>query len=156
MINRTGNRLIGSISVIAILSLILAINFAVAGTAAKVEQPSSDNNYPEIIQKFYKYWGKLEKVHPDTVKSFNALAQAALKPGALDAKSKELISLGIAVAVRCDECIASHTHGSLKAGATDEEIVEVLGVAILMGGGPSAAYATHVMDAMEQFKTQKK
>jgi len=129
---------------------------AVPGTTAKVEQPSDDNTYPEMIGKIVKYVEELQKGHPDAMKNFNALGEAVFKPGALDTKSKELICLGIAVAVRCDPCIAFHTRGSLVAGATEEEIVEALGVAILMGGGPSVAYATHAMEAMEQFKTTKK
>jgi len=123
---------------------------------AKVEQPSGDNTYLEILAKLYKYWGKLEKVHPDAMKSLEALIQVVYSPGALDTKTKELITLGIAVAVRCDECIASHTLRSLEAGATEEEIVETLGVAMLMGGGPSIGYATHAMEALEQFKATEK
>jgi AhpD family alkylhydroperoxidase len=129
---------------------------AVPGTTAKVEQPSGDNTYPEMIAKLVKYMEELEKVHPDAMKSLYALSEAALKPGALDTKSKELICLGIAVAIRCDDCIAWHTRGSLAAGATEEEIVEALGVAILMGGGPSVAHATHAMAAMEQLKAKEK
>lgn len=156
MINHNRSRQIGSKSAVTILSLILAIYLAMPGATVKAQQPSGDDTYPEILAKFYKYWGELEKVHPDAVKSFSALHQAAFKPGVLDAKTKELICLGIAVAVRCDGCIASHTRGSLEAGATEEEIVEALGVAILMGGGPSVVYVTHAMEAMEQFKTIEK
>jgi len=148
MMNHTRSRQIGSISSVAILSLILAIHLAMPGTTVKAQQPSDDDTYPEILAKFYKYWGELEKVHPDAVKSFKALDQAVFKPGALDTKSKELICLGIAVSIRCDGCIAFHTRGSLEAGATEEEIIEALGVAIFMGGGPSVAYATHAMEAM--------
>ena len=43
---------------------------------------------------------------PDVMKGFSALAQAALKADALDTKTKELIALAIAVATRCDGCIA--------------------------------------------------
>lgn len=129
---------------------------AVPGTTAKVEQPSGDNTYPEMIAKLVKYMEELEKGHPDAMKSLYALGEAVFKPGALDTKSKELICLGIAVAIRCDGCIAWHTRGSLEAGATEEEIVEALGVAIVMGGGPSVTYATHAMEAMEQLKTTEK
>ena len=129
---------------------------AVPGTTAKVEQPCSDNTYPEMLAKVDKYVAELEKGHPDAMKSFYALGEAVFKPGALDTKSKELICLGIAVAIRSDPCIAFHTRGSLVAGATEEEIVEALGVAIVMGGGPSVAYATHAMEAMEQLKTTEK
>ena len=128
---------------------------AVPGTTAKVEQPSGDNTYPEMIAKLVNYMEELGKGHPDAMKSLYALGEAVFKPGALDTKSKELICLGIAVAIRCDGCIAWHTRGSLEAGATEEEIVEALGVAILMGGGPSVTYATHAMEAMEQLKAKE-
>ena len=87
----------------------------------------------------------------DVMKGFSALAQAALKPGALDAKTKELIALAISVAVRCDDCIAFHARAAVEHGATREEILETLGVTIYMGGGPSAMYASHALGAATQF-----
>jgi alkylhydroperoxidase/carboxymuconolactone decarboxylase family protein YurZ len=44
------------------------------------------------------------------------------------------------------------THDLLEAGASEQEVLDALGVAILMGGGPSVMYATHVLEAMEDFK----
>ena len=156
MINYPRSRQIGSISSMAVLSLILAIHLAMPGATVKAQQPSGDNTYPEMLAKVDKYFEEFEKVHPDAVKGLVALFQAVIKPGALDTKSKELICLGIAVVIHHDGCIAAHTLRSLKAGATEEEIIEALGVAILMGGGPSIAYVTHAMEAMEQFKTKEK
>src|SRR4051812_37582302 len=88
---------------------------------------------------------------PDVMRGFSALAQAALKPGALDVKTKELIALAISVAVRCDDCIAFHAKAAVERGATREEIVEALGMAIYMGAGPSAMYASHAFAAATQF-----
>lgn len=85
------------------------------------------------------------------MKSFNGLHKTALKEGTLSNKTKELMALAISVASQCDGCVAFHTHDALKAGATPQEIAEALGVAVLMGGGPSMVYATHAMEAMEQF-----
>lgn len=119
-------------------------------------QPSDDTTYIEKISKVVEYMEKLTKLHPDTMKGITALHEAAFKPGALDAKVKELICLGIGVAVHCDECIAFHTNASLEAGATEEEIVETLGVAIMMGAGPSLAYATHAIETLEQLKAPQK
>ena len=119
------------------------------------EQSSGEITYPEKLSKLVKYMDELGERHPDVMNDLHALSEAVLKPGALDTKAKELICLGIGVAGRCDDCIAFHTRSSLEAGATEEEIIETLGVAILMGGGPSVAYATHVMEAMEQFKATK-
>ena len=88
---------------------------------------------------------------PNVMKAFSGLAQAALAPKALDAKTKELIALGISVAIRCDDCIGFHVKAALDHGATRAEIVETLGMAIYMGAGPSVMYATHALEAYEQF-----
>lgn len=89
---------------------------------------------------------------PNVMKAFSGLAQAALAPQSLDGKTKELIALGISVAIRCDDCIGFHVKAALDRGATREEIVETLGMAIYMGAGPSVMYATHALEAYEQFK----
>lgn len=88
---------------------------------------------------------------PEVMKGFAALAQAALKADALDTKTKELIALAIAVATRCDGCIAFHTEAALKQGASRQEVLETMGMAIYMGAGPSVMYAAQAMEAFDQF-----
>jgi AhpD family alkylhydroperoxidase len=87
--------------------------------------------------------------------AFSRLHEAISKPGALDTKTKELIALAIGVALRCDGCIAFHTHDALETGASEQEILDALGVAIMMGGGPSVIYATHVVKALEDFRASR-
>tara|TARA_R110002051_G_scaffold104456_3_gene177126 strand:+ start:650 stop:865 length:216 start_codon:yes stop_codon:yes gene_type:complete len=65
---------------------------------------------------------------------------ASTADGVLTSKTKELISLGIAITVRCDGCIAFHVHDALKSKATSEEILETIGMAVMMGGGPVLMY----------------
>jgi AhpD family alkylhydroperoxidase len=89
------------------------------------------------------------------MKAFSAIAQSASTAKALDEKTKELIALGIAVAVRCDDCIGFHVKAALGHGASRDEIVETLGMAIYMGAGPPVMYATHALDAYAQFESQK-
>ena len=108
--------------------------------------------YPKQLEKIKGNMAVLSNEQPDVMKGFGALHKAGSADGALDAKTKELIALAIAVTSRCDGCIAFHTHDALKAGATREEITDALGVAVLMGGGPSVMYATHVIEAMDQFE----
>lgn len=88
---------------------------------------------------------------PDVMKSFSALAQAALKANALDTRTKELIALAIAVATRCDGCIAFHAEAAMKQGASRAEVLETMGMAIYMGAGPSAMYAAQALEAFDQF-----
>ena len=143
---------IGIFSAIAILSLTFTLALPQSKSAVKTEQSSDDNTYPAIRENVLYYMEIFEKRHPNVMRGFYSFAHAAMDSGALDVKTKELITLGIAVSKGCDGCIAYHTHASLQAGATEEEIMEVLGVALYMGGGPSLVYATHVIEALEQFK----
>jgi AhpD family alkylhydroperoxidase len=92
---------------------------------------------------------------PDVMKNFSGMAQASLKPKALDTKTKELISLAIGVAIRCDDCIAFHTKAAIEQGATREEVMETLGLAIYMGAGPSVMYASHAVEAFDQLAAAK-
>lgn len=92
---------------------------------------------------------------PDVMKAFSAMAQAATKANALDSKTKELIALAVAVALRCDDCIAFHAKASLERGASREEVLEALGMAIYMGAGPAVMYASHAIEAYDQLGAAK-
>ena len=92
---------------------------------------------------------------PDVMKAFTAIAQAATKANALDAKTKELIALAIGVAIRCDDCIAFHAKAALEQGASREEVLEALGMAIYMGAGPAVMYASHAIEAFDQLQVSK-
>ena len=108
-------------------------------------------NWPEHTKQTIGHLRTLRTGAPEVMKAFSAMAQAATSPKALDTKTKELIALGIAVAVRCDDCIGFHVKAALQQGATREEIMETLGMAIYMGAGPAVMYASHAIDAFEQF-----
>lgn len=94
---------------------------------------------------------ELRSGQPEVMDGFSAIAKAALKQGSLDPKTKELIALGISVAIRCDDCIGFHVKAAIDKGATREEVMETLGMAIYMGAGPSVMYAAHVVAAFDQF-----
>jgi AhpD family alkylhydroperoxidase len=92
--------------------------------------------------------GEIGKLSPDTVAGYQTLSNAGQKTGKLDAKTRELISLAVAVTTRCDGCITVHTGEALKHGATREEIAEALGVAVAMNAGAALVYSARVMDAV--------
>ncbi len=112
-------------------------------------------SYPEEMQEFMQMMGILDKDIHGTIAGFQQMHKAAIGEGSLSTKVKELIALGIAISVRCDGCIAVHVKAAMAAGASREEIAETVGVAVLMGGGPSAVYGTKVMKAIEQFDQQQ-
>ncbi len=113
------------------------------------------SNWPETTTELNTLLRNLRGGAPDIMKAFSAIAQAALAPKALDIKTKELIALGIAVAIRCDDCIAFHAKAAAERGASREEILETLGMAIYMGAGPSVMYASHALEAFGQFNAAK-
>ena len=89
-------------------------------------------------------------VAPDVAKGFSGLARSATAPGALDTKTKELIALAIGIAGRCDGCIGFHTEAAIRLGATREEVLDIIAVAIYMGGGPSYVYGAQALEAYDQ------
>lgn len=91
--------------------------------------------------------GEFGKLAPATVKAFGALDHAAEQGGHLDAKTRELIALAVAVTTRCDGCIDAHVRKAKAAGASREEMAEALGVAIALNAGAAFTYALHVLDA---------
>jgi AhpD family alkylhydroperoxidase len=112
-------------------------------------------NWPEFTKGWSAELKNLRGGTPEVMKAFSALARIALNPGALDVKTKELIAIAISVAVRCDDCIGFHVKAAVDRGATREEILETLGMAIYMGAGPSAMYASHALGAYVQFAAAK-
>jgi len=112
-------------------------------------------NFSTLAKEYHDGMGQLAGTIPETVSVFQNLVGTALQDGALPAKTKELIAFGIAISVRCDGCIAHHARAVLDAGATREEVAEMIGVAMLMGGGPSSVYGVEAMQAYDEFAKAK-
>lgn len=112
-------------------------------------------NWPQMATELTGAVKELRGGAPDVMKGFSAIAQAALKSNALDTKTKELIALAIGVATRCDGCLAFHAEAAVKHGATREEVLETMGMAVYMGAGPSVMYAAQALEAFDQFETQR-
>ena len=109
-------------------------------------------------QQLDSFLGGLEqmgKESPDNVGAFFGLLKSAYKPGSLDLKTKELISVAIGCYNRCDYCIVYHVSEAMKAGATRAEIIEAGMVSVAFGGGPSMAYVvTSLKETLDEFGAQ--
>jgi AhpD family alkylhydroperoxidase len=81
--------------------------------------------------------------------AFLEMQQAAFSDGALPKKHKELIALGISVVVNCESCMQWHIEQAAAAGATFEEVLEAIEVAIEMAGGPATVSARFALDVMD-------
>ena len=73
-------------------------------------------DWPEMTKELSPRLRDLRQAMPEVMKAFSAVSQAALAPQALDTKTKELIALAIAVALRCDDCIAFHVRPRCSKG----------------------------------------
>jgi AhpD family alkylhydroperoxidase len=91
--------------------------------------------------------GEIGSLSPDTVRGYATLSGAGAKTNHLDAKTRELIALAVAVTTRCDGCITVHTDAAIKAGASRDEIAEALGVAVALNAGAALVYSARVLDA---------
>ena len=107
--------------------------------------------WTEILRNLGRSTGKLAAGAPETMKAFGGLATAATKDGALDKKTKELMAISISICIRCEGCIAYHTHKAIEAGASRDEMLETISVAVEMGGGPSTVYGSKALAAFDEF-----
>lgn len=107
-------------------------------------------DYASYIARTRERSKALAKAAPEAMKGFGALSRAVKESGTLGFKEKEFVALGIAVAVRCEACIAFHVEALQKAGATREELADVLAMSIQMGGGPAVMYAGKALDCWDQ------
>lgn len=94
---------------------------------------------------------QLGEALPELYGSASRLHRTAVRPGILSTKTKELMALSISIVQRCEEGIVAHVEAAVNAGATRLEVLETLGVAMMMGGNPATFYAAKALDALSEF-----
>jgi AhpD family alkylhydroperoxidase len=104
----------------------------------------------EILSELRQPARDLREQIPDVVGAYATMQKAALAEGALPGRIKELIALSIAVTRECDGCIGAHARGAARAGATEAEVAEAMGVAIMMNGGPGTVWAPRALAAFRE------
>jgi AhpD family alkylhydroperoxidase len=111
---------------------------------------AAEKNWKSTLENVKRKTGELVESAPELSK-FIEYVHTAESPNALDTKTKELISLAIAVVIRCEPCILWHCEAAINAGATKEEILDTLKVAVVMGGGPALMYAVKAYEIAKEF-----
>lgn len=111
-----------------------------------------DENMKEYLDGVNTAFKELGSYQGDTIQAFNKFNQAVKKDRALSNKMKEIIGISISVVKQCKYCIALHVANALKAGATKEEIIDAVMVAVAMDGGPSLMFSNYVLKALEEFE----
>jgi len=109
------------------------------------------NNYIELHHHLEERLAQLGSEIPGPMSGFARLHKKAVADGALPRKVKEMMALAISIAVGCEGWVAYHVHDAVEAGATRSELLETIGVCLMMGGGPGSIYSAHALEALEQF-----
>jgi len=110
--------------------------------------------HSEVLAELREPTKSLRHAIPEVWSGFLSLHEAAMTDGAVPTRLKEATALAISVAKRCDGCIAYHAKAAARAGATPEEVAELLGVALLMDGGTASVYAPRAWEAYLEFRVQ--
>jgi AhpD family alkylhydroperoxidase len=106
----------------------------------------------ELLHDLAGQGRQLREKIPDVYAGYARMSAAAMaEGGALPARMRELIALAIAVSRECDGCVAAHARGAARQGASEQEVADALGVAILMNGGPGTVWAPRAFAAFREF-----
>ena len=112
---------------------------------------------PDYVKQ-YEHWKRLlkelEAKVPDTVAGFETLVRHARTDGALTGVTKELIALALAVQSTDRPAISQFMHSVVDMGATDEEIIEAIEVAVMLGGQMTLIHACDALEALKQFRAK--
>lgn len=108
-------------------------------------------DYVQLNNEMIALSKQLAQATPGVMGAFGQLKKEAIADGVLSGKQKELIALALGVGAQCEPCIAFHAQQCNKYGVSREEVVEMLGVCMLMGGGPKMQYAAKALAAFDAF-----
>jgi alkylhydroperoxidase/carboxymuconolactone decarboxylase family protein len=101
---------------------------------------------PEDLQKF----PQITEFSEELGKKFFDYYGSVFAEGALTAREKSLIALGVAHAVQCSYCIDAYTMDNLKRGATPEQMMEAVHVASAIRGGASLVHSVQMMNKVKK------
>jgi AhpD family alkylhydroperoxidase len=107
----------------------------------------TDTMYPPSSKAIAE---KRKSLAPDVEQAFHAFSQKVFAEGALATKTKQLIAVAVAHVTQCPYCIKGHTKLALRAGATEQEIMEAIWVTAEMRAGGAYAHSTIALTTMEE------
>jgi AhpD family alkylhydroperoxidase len=103
-----------------------------------------------------KQFKRMRELAPEAYRAFLEFDGKALADGAIPAKTKELIALGIAQITQCPWCIDAHTARAMRTGATDQEIAETTFVAMAMAAGAAWSHGGLALQCLDEHRAAGK
>jgi alkylhydroperoxidase/carboxymuconolactone decarboxylase family protein YurZ len=97
---------------------------------------------------------RIANVHPDIWKAYQDLGAACADAGPLDARTRHLVKLALAVGAQSEGAVHSHTRRSTADGLSKEELVHVALLAIpSIGLAKAVAAMTWIEDVLRANKS---
>lgn len=96
--------------------------------------------------------GKFKETNPEMLDAWMAYHDSVFADAALSTKEKQLTAVAVAHITSCPYCIRSRTAASLKAGATDKEVVEAIYVAMRLAMGAPYAFSSIAFEAWDHIE----
>ena len=109
----------------------------------------------KVLEHAHRGLQLITEYRPKLMGKIQAFMAEAMQPSVLDKKEKERIAFGMALTQQCHYCIALHIRACKQANVTLEEIMDVCGIAIMMGGGPVLTHMAEVERALNEFYLDK-
>ena len=106
----------------------------------------SETLYPKLTRQIAE---TRRQATPAAEDAFRAFGQAVYAEGALSAKMKQIIAVAAAHVTQCPYCIDIHTKQALRQGASREELLEALGVAVGLNAGAALVYSSRILEAYD-------
>ena len=91
---------------------------------------------------------KRKQLAPTQLEAFQNFSRAVFADGALPTVTKQLIAVAVAHTTQCPYCIKGHTKAALRAGASEQQIMEAIWVAAEMRAGGAYAHSALAIDTM--------
>jgi len=87
-----------------------------------------------------------------TIKRFYGLDSQAYREGALPARTKEMLGLVASLVLRCDDCIKYHIIRCAEEGVSNDEMVELLGIGLVVGGSITIPHLRRALQAWDELQ----
>ena len=107
-------------------------------------------NQSQWLDDYLGYREKFLKERPGMAAVLDDLREEVYKDGALSGKVKRLMAMTAALRAGCRPCIIGQAKMAISAGATKDEVLEAISVAIAMGGTPALGWSWRVVKLLEE------
>jgi AhpD family alkylhydroperoxidase len=112
------------------------------------------------LQEFQEFRARMNErilgIDNRAIKRFFGVDTLTYEPGALDAKTKEMLGLVASMVLRCDDCVSYHILQCKNEGVTDEEMYDIFSVALTVGGSIVIPHLRRAVAFLDEANAQKR